>query len=163
MKLFLITFLIIICSKVSFAQINNNAKNQSLLFEFGQTGLIYNLSYDHTFHNKRWGLRAQVGSNLVKYLPLFKMSAGGFTLIGNQKHFLELGANAGYINVNEVSDDQRGVILFYPDFPLKSFFANADIGYRNYGKKTIFRVGFAPLVFKEGFVPGGYLGFGFRF
>jgi len=145
------------------AQTETHQNNNALSLELGKSGLIYNLNFDHKFQDKSFGLRIGVGSNFSKYLPAFSTGAGGYYLIGHETNFLELGVDLNYLSVDEVSDDQKGVPLIYPNYPIKTFYASANIGYRRYGKKTLFRVGVSPGFIKNDFLPGGYVSFGLTF
>ena len=156
-------FFFLFCMTVCNAQTNDKVKSNSLSFELGKTGLIYNLTFDHKFKDKNFGVRVGIGSNFSKYLPLFSTGAGGYYLIGKRKSFLELGVDINYLNVDEVSNDQRGVNLFYPNYSIKTYHASMNIGYRTYGKRSLFRIGVSPGLFKNGFIPGGYISYGLTF
>lgn len=135
----------------------------SLSVEAGKTGTIFNIVYDQPIGNKNWGVRGSLGSNFAKYLQA-KMAGGGiYHLFGNKKKFLELGVDLHYLVIDEVSDDQRGVTLVFPNHSISTLYASANIGYRTYGRKNIFRVGLAPGFTEEGFIPGGYLSYGLQF
>lgn len=141
----------------------SNQKNNAISFELGKSGLIYNLNFDHKFQDKSFGVRFELGSNFSKYLQAFITGAGGYYLIGNETNFLELGVDLNYLSVEETSDDQKGVQLIYPNYPIKTFYTSANFGYRCYGKKTLFRTGVSPGLIKNDFLPGGYISFGFTF
>ncbi|MEO6819106.1 MAG: hypothetical protein ABI204_05225 [Ginsengibacter sp.] len=145
------------------AQTNLNLKNNALSFELGKTGLIYNVNFDHRFKNNNLGFRLSVGSNFAKYLQAFTTGAGGYYLLGNETNFLELGIDLNYLSVDEISDDQRGFTFLSPDYPVKTLYTSANIGYRRYGKSTLFRIGVSPGLIKNDFLPGGYVSFGVRF
>jgi len=152
-------FLFAICN----AQTVTDKKNNALSLELGKSGLIYNLNFDHKFPTKNFGLRVGFGSNFSKYLQAFTTGAGGYYLIGHETNFLELGIDLNYLSIDEVSDDQKGVPLIYPNYPVKTFYASANIGYRRYGRKTLFRIGLSPGLIKDDFLPGGYISFGLTF
>jgi hypothetical protein len=154
---FLFTF--IICR----AQTISNSRNNALSFELGKSGLIYNLNFDHRFQDKDFGFRFGVGSNFAKYLQAFTTGAGGYYLVGHEINFLELGIDLNYLSVDEVSDDQKGFSLIYPNYSIKTFYASANFGYRRYGKSTLFRIGVSPGFIKNEFLPGGYISFGLTF
>lgn len=154
---FLFTF--IICE----AQTTSFPKNSSFSFELGKNGLIYNAVFDQRFQDKDFGYRIAVGSNFEKYLKAITSGVGGYYLIGRENNYLELGVDFYYLSIEELSDDQRGVILITPNYPIKTFYASANVGYRRYQKNTLFRIGISPGFTKDGFLPGGYLSFGFRF
>jgi hypothetical protein len=165
MKFFKIKWVIIVlvmlCSStLSFSQ--TTKKKNAVSFELGKTGMIFNLAYDRMLSD-RVGLRASVGSNFTRYLGAITSGAGAFYLIGKNKHTLELGANLNYLEVNEVSDDQRSGTIIFPDHTIKTWHANMNVGYRMYGAKSIFRVGVSPGFIKEGFIPGAYIGYGLVF
>jgi hypothetical protein len=145
------------------AQTTFSSRNNSLSFELGKSGLIYNLSFDHKLQDKNLGFRLGTGSNFAKYLQAFTIGAGGYYLKGGETNFLELGIDLNYLSVDEVSDDQKGFSLIYPDYPIKTFYASANVGYRRYGKSTLFRIGISPGFIKNEFLPGGYISFGLTF
>jgi len=152
-------FLFTICN----GQIVSNQKNNAISLELGKSGLIYNLNFDHKFQDKSFGLRFGLGSNFSKYLEAFTTGAGGYYLVGHETNFLELGVDLNYLSVDEVSDDQKGVPLIYPNYSIKTFYASANIGYRRYGRKTLFRIGVSPGLIRDDFLPGGYISFGLIF
>ena len=153
----------LLISILSFAQNTGKPKLNALSFELGKTGLIYNLSYDHRFGGKNFGVRFVTGSNLAKYLNAVSAGAGVYHLAGKRNHFFEIGADIQYLVVDEVSDDEKGFALVYPDYSIKTFYASLNFGYRRYGKSGLFRIGFSPGIFKNGFVPGGYISYGLIF
>ena len=145
------------------AQTSDHSRNNALSFELGKTGLVYNLNFDHKFQNNNFGYRLGIGSNFAKYLQAFTTGAGGYYLIGHETNFLESGIDLNYLSVDEISDDQRGITFLSPNYPVKTFYASVNIGYRKYGKSTLFRIGVSPGIIKNDFLPGGYVSFGFRF
>lgn len=148
---------------ISKAQTGNHSGNNALSFEVGKTGLIYNVNFDHRFQKNNFGFRLGMGSNFAKYLQAFTSGAGGYYLIGQEKNFLELGIDLNYLSVDEISNDQRSITFLYPDYPIKTFYTSANIGFRNYGKRTLFRIGVSPGFIKNDFLTGGYISIGFRF
>jgi len=132
-------------------------------FELGKTGLIYNLTFDHKPSRKHFGIRVGAGSNFGKYLNAISIGGGGYYLIGRENHFFELGVDLQYLVVDEVSDDQKGFAFVYPDYSVKTFYPSVNLGYRVYGKRTLFRIGFSPGLIESNVVPGGFLSFGLRF
>lgn len=164
MKHTITTLLTILCSATfCFAQTNAKPRYNVLSFELGKNGLICNLNYDHKFTEKNFGFRFGAGSNFAQQLSAMTVGGGGYYLVGKQNRFLELGIDLQYLVVDEVSDDQKGVSLVYPDYPINTFYPSLNIGYRSYGKGTLFRVGASPCVIDSKFVPGAYISFGFRF
>ena len=155
-----IFFVLIFYSTLCFAQTTDQPKNNAISFELGKTGLIYNLTFDHKLKTKNFGFRLGAGSNLAKYLNAVTVGGGGYYLVGKTHNFLELGLDMQYLTVDEVSVDQKGFAFVYPDYSIKTFYPSLNIGYRNYGKHTLFRIGFSPSLIKSEFVPGGYIGFG---
>ena len=145
------------------AQTIDKPKNNALSFELGKTGLIYTLSFDHKFSNKRFGIRLDAGSNFAKYLHAFSTGMGGYILFGKKSSFLELGIDLNYLVVDEVSNDQKGFSLVYPDYSVKTYYASMNIGYRKYWKNSLFRLGASPGVIKNDFIPGGYISYGVIF
>ena len=152
-----------VCLNFCIAQATEKPRVNSLTLELGKTGLIYNLTYDHRFGISDIGFRVGAGSNFSKYLNAISFGGGGYYLAGKEKHFLELGVDIQYLIVDEVSDDQKDFTFVYPDYSTKSIYPSLNIGYRNYGKKTLFRIGFSPGLIDGEFVPGGYISFGVTF
>ena len=82
---------------------------------------------------------------------------------------LKLMNKAAYLDfVIEIirrSDDQKGFasIFVYPDYPLKTIYPSINLGYRRYGKNSLFRVGLAPGMIQGKLIPGGYISYGFTF
>ena len=138
-------------------------KPNAFSFELGKTGLIYNLTFDRKAEATNFGFRLGFGSNFAKYLNAITAGAGGYYLIGNTNRFFELGADFQYLVVDEVSDDQKGFSLIYPDYSVKTFYPSLNLGYRAYSKRTLFRIGLSPGVIDNDFVPGGYISLGLRF
>jgi len=164
MKLLLTTNLIFVLGiTISCAQINEQPAYNTLSFELGKTGFIYNLTYDHKFGDKDFGFRFGIGSNLAKYLNAFTIGCGVYYLFGKTSGFFELGGDLYYLKVDEISDDQKGGSFVYPDYSTKTYYAGVNIGYRKCGKRSLFRMGFSPGLIKEGFVPGGYFSIGVTF
>ncbi len=151
-------FVLTICR----AQTNVNTKFNALSFELGKTGLIYNVTFDHRFQNNNAGLRIGVGSNFARYLQAFTAGVGGYYLLGHTTDFFETGIDLCYLSIVEISDDQKGFTILTPDYPVKTYYASANIGYRRYGANTLFRIGVSPGFIKNDFLPGGYLSYGFR-
>lgn len=145
------------------AQTSNASQRNALSVELGKTGLIYHLNVDHQLAGKKVGFRLGAGSNFAHYLNAIVAGAGSYYLAGTQNCFLELGADLQYVIVDEVSEDQKSFSLLYPDFSIKTFSPSLNAGYRSYGKRTLFRIGLSPGIMKSGFVPGGYVSYGFRF
>jgi hypothetical protein len=163
MKHYITTILsLLFCLTVCNAQ-TAAKKNNALSIELGKTGLIYNLNYDHRFHNKSYGARISIGSNFAKYLSAFSTGGGGYYLIGNTNNNFEVGIDINYLIVDEVSDDQRGFALLYPDYSVKTFYTSMNFGYRKYGHKNLFRIGISPGIIENEFIPGGYISYGFIF
>lgn len=145
------------------AQSQTDVKNYSVSFELGKSGLIYNANFDHRIQDKDFGYRIVVGSNFGKYLKAISNGVGAYYLTGGGNNFLETGIDLFYLSIDEISDDQKGFVFMNPDHPIKTFYASANLGYRHYAKNTIFRIGASPGIIKNGFLPGGYISFGFRF
>lgn len=146
-----------------YSQDKSDAKANSVSLELGKTGLLYNLNFDHKIKNKNTGYRVSAGSNFAKYLSAFSATGGGYLLLGKKKTLLELGIDAGFLKVDEISDDQKGLSLVYPDYSIQTFYASLNAGIRVYGQKSLFRAGISPGVLKDGFLAGGYISFGFLF
>lgn len=156
-------FAILVSVTLCNAQATEKPKINAVSLELGKTGLIYNLTFDHKAVTKNFGFRVIAGSNLAKYLNAVSLGGGGYYLVGQRIRFLELGVDLQYLIVDEVSDDQKGFAFVYPDYSIKTFYPNLNLGYRAYGKRTLFRIGFSPGLIDRGFVPGGYLSYGLRF
>ena len=157
-----ILFSFFVCSSLCVAQTTQKTSLNAISFELGKTGLLYNLTFDHQFAEKHLGFRVGAGSNFSSYLNVKTVGAGGYYLLGKQNRFLELGVDVQYLVVNERSDDQKGITLIYPDYSVKTLYTSLNVGYRSYGKRTLFRIGFSPGLIKGKFVPGGYVSFGVR-
>ena len=164
MKHTLITIIaIFVCFTLCIAQTTEKPKLNALSFELGKTGLIYNLNFDHKLSEKNFGFRFGAGSNLAQYLNAITVGGGGYHLVGKTNRFLELGVDIHYLVVDEVSDDQKGFAFVYPDYSIKTLYPSLNLGYRAYGKSTLFRIGFSPGLLKSDFVPGGYVSYGVTF
>lgn len=163
MKNHLAASLFLLLTHTCIGQATAKEKSSALSFELGKTGLIYNLNYDHKFGDKNFGFRVDAGSNLAKYLEASMVGGGGYYLIGKRNHFFELGADLNYLSVYEVSDDQISIVFIYPDYTIKTYYASLNLGFRKYGKRSLFRIGFSPGFFSKGFIPGGYISYGGRF
>ncbi len=164
MKSILATFwLLIIGTILCNAQAAEKTKLNAVLLELGKTGLIYNIVLDHKFKEKSFGIRVDIGLHTARYLTLLTTGAGGYYLVGKSKSVLELGIDVNYLSVNDVSEDVKEIPLVYPDYSVKTLYTSLNIGYRKYSDKTLFRIGISPGFIKSGFVPGGYISFGFMF
>ncbi len=135
---------------------------QALSAELGKNGLIVSILYDYQFSKAHFGIRAGAGSNFAKYLRAYTATTGGYKLFGKKNNFFELGIDIQYLNIDEVSDDQKGFVLVYPDFSTQTLFSSLNLGLRKYFKKSVFRAGLAPGFTKHGFLPGAYLSFGYK-
>lgn len=156
---FYFLFAITICQ----AQKDPISKNNALSFELGKSGLVYNLNFDHKFHDKKIGFRVDIGSFFSKYLNSITTGGGFYYLFGQKINFFETGIDLNYLGVTKRSDDQLGVPLFYPNYPVKTYYASVNFGYRKYGQKTLFRIGISPGIIKNNFIPGAYVSFGLTF
>lgn len=141
---------------------NQNIQRQAVYLEAGKNGLLLSGIYDYQIAKSNYGFRAGAGSNFAKYLSAFTITTGAYKLFGNDIHFFETGIDMQYLHINEVSDDQRGIPLLYPDFSIKILYPSFNLGYRRSYKSSIFRIGFSPGVIKNEFIPGGYISFGFK-
>lgn len=124
---------------------------------------MYNAVFDQRFGDKNFGYRLAVGSNFGKYIKATTSGVGGYYLTGKEKNYFELGLDFYYLSIEVISEDQRGVVLITPDYQTKTYYASTNIGYRRFQKNTLFRIGISPGFTKDGFLPGGYISFGFRF
>jgi hypothetical protein len=157
-----IIIILFFCKVVCNAQTTGKkSNNNAFSIELGKTGLIFNLSFDHKFPAKNFGYRINIGSNFAKYLNAFSTGGGGYYLFGQKKNYFELGIDLSYLNVYELSDDQKGFILLTPDYSIKTFYASMNLGYRKYGDKGLFRIGISPGFIRSDFLPGGYISYGF--
>lgn len=159
----LLTAISAILISVTLCSAQTTSKTNAISFELGKTGIIYNLTFDHKVATKNLGFRLGIGSNFARYLNAFVVGGGGYYLVGKTNRFLELGLDLQYLNVDEVSDDQKGFAFIFPDYSIKTFYPSLNLGYRAYGKQTLFRIGFSPGIIDNDFVPGGYMSFGLRF
>jgi hypothetical protein len=158
-------FAILLCVTLCSAQTSERQNLNAVSIELGKTGVIYSLNFDHKFATKNFGFRLGAGSNLGQYLNVTSAGAGAFQLIGTKNKFLELGLDMQYLEVDEVSDDQKGFasIFVYPNYSIKTLYPSLNLGYRRYGKNTLFRVGLSPGLIKSELIPGGYISYGFTF
>ena len=159
----LLTAICAILVSVTICSAQITSKLNAVSFELGKTGLIYNLTFDHKAATRNLGFRLGAGSNLAKYLNAIVAGGGGYYLVGKTNRFLELGVDLQYLTLDEESDDQKGFSFVYPDYSIKTFYPSLNLGYRAYGKRTLFRIGFSPGLIDSDFVPGGYLSYGLRF
>ena len=77
-------FYLLFTATICKAQTASNSRNNAVSFELGKTGLIYNLTFDHRFQDKDFGVRFVVGSNFAKYLQAFTTGAGAYYLLGHK-------------------------------------------------------------------------------
>lgn len=160
MKTCLIIFAAFLSTTLCYSQEKTNRDANALSLELGKTGLIWNFNYDHKFKASNIGIRASAGSNFSRSLSAWTVGGGGYCIVARA---LELGVDFHYLVVDEVSDDQKGFTLIYPDYPTKTLYTSLNIGYRKYGRKTLFRVGLSPGIADKDFIPGGYISYGFTF
>lgn len=157
------TFLYILFFQICNAQTNSTAKLNALSVELGKNGYIANVSFDKTLRENQLGLRLFAGSNFNRYLNAKSFGIGLYHLEGKEKNFAEFGLDAGYFSIIENSDDQKSNGPLFPDYPINTYLINFNLGYRNYTKNGLFRIGVSPGIIKDGFVPGGYISYGLRF
>ncbi len=112
------------------------------LLRWVKPGLFLIHYYDQKF--SKFGFRIGAGSNFSKYLNAKTLGGGVYYLIGKQKNFFETGAELNYLVIDEISDDQGGFSFVYPDYSIKTFLANVNLGYRAYFGKILFRIGISP-------------------
>jgi hypothetical protein len=151
------------CTIICHAQTPSIKNNNAISFELGKTGLVYNITFDHRFKNTHIGFRATAGAILAKYVAASVFGGGAYYLVGKRNKFLEVGADVQRIHVEEISNDQRTVVFFYPDYTISTWYPSVNIGYRSYGKKSLFRIGFSPGIIEGKFIPGGYVSIGAAF
>ena len=163
MRYFVIPFFLLFFCTCCNGQSDFKNKKDALSFELGKTGLIYNVNFDHKFPKNNFGYRFGFGSNFDEYLNFFTVGGGVYYLVGENKNFLETGVDVSYITVNEKSDDQRGVTLVYPNYATNTPYTSINIGFRRYGRGSLFRIGPSFGFIKDGFVAGGYISYGFLF
>jgi hypothetical protein len=152
---------VIISAKSLSAQ--QTTANRSLNVGLGNNGIVVNLYYDQTLKTKNYGFRIGAGSNFAKYLKEITGSAGFYYLFGRNGNFFETGLDAGYLSIEENSQDQKGFTFLMPDKAVNSFYGSIDLGYRLVGHKFIFRIGAAPGFIKNDFIPGAYSSIGIIF
>lgn len=138
----------------------SNRGKSALSLELGKTGLLISLGLDHKFADSHLGLRLGAGSNFARNLNAFSAGGGAYYLVGGKTYFFEAGIDLQYLVVDEVSDDQKGVTLFYPDYSFKAIYPSVNVGYRRYGKRSLFRLGISPGLISGDLVPGGYVSYG---
>lgn len=142
-------------------KIINGQERQSLYTELGKNGTMIHAGYDRQFSGKRTGIRAGAGTNFDRYLKAYAFTAGIYTLAGKRLHFFEAGLDIQYIDIDKISDDQRGFGFIYPDYTVAALYPSLNAGYRFTSRKFLFRTGFAPGIIKNNFIPGVYLSFGY--
>ena len=158
-----IIVLIFISASFCNAQPTEKPRFNALSFELGKNGLIYNLNFDQKFAKKNYGFRFGAGSNFAKYLQAITVGGGAYHLFGRRHRFFELGMDIQYVFIDEISDDQKGFALLYPDYSIKTIYPSFNLGYRSYGKKTLLRIGLSPGLIDKDFFPGGYISYGVTF
>ena len=158
---FMVSILFFTSILKSNAQTNLSKHNDAISFEVGKTGLLYNLSYDYKINHR--GLRVNIGSNFSNKLSVFTTGVGAYYLSGKKNSFLEIGIDLNYLSVEEISDDQKGISLFYPDYTIQSYYTSANIGFRKYSNNLMFRIGISPGFNKKEFLMGGYFSLGISF
>jgi hypothetical protein len=151
-------FLMITSPKTLLAQ--QATTTRSLNVGIGNNGLVVNLYYDQTIKTKNYGFRIGAGSNFAKYLKEITGSAGFYYLIGRKGNFFETGLDAAYLSIEENSGDQKGFTFLMPDKTISSFYGSMNLGYRLVGHKFVFRIGAAPGIVKNNFIPGAYTSIG---
>jgi hypothetical protein len=158
-------YALLLCVGFCSAQTKEAPKLNGVSFELGKTGLIYNLNFDHKLVSSNYGFRVNVGSNFDQYLNIITLGVGGYYLFGKIKNYLELGLDLQYLVADKVSDDQMSFasVFVYPDYSIRTIYPSINLGYRRYGKRTLFRIGLSPGFINGEFIPGGYLSFGFLF
>jgi len=139
----------------------NGQERQSLYTELGKNGIMIHAGYDRQFSGKRTGIRVGAGTNFDRYLKAYAITAGIYTLAGKRLHFFEAGMDIQYIDIDKISDDQRGFGFIYPDYTVAAIYPSLNAGYRFMSRKFLFRTGFAPGVIKNDFIPGVYVSFGY--
>ncbi len=150
---------------ISIAQTTEKPNLNAISFELGKTGFIYNLNFDHKFSNKKFGFRLGLGSSLGRNRNHFTYGGGSYYLFGNQNKFFELGLDLQYLRVEDITDDviSFASIFVYPTFEIKTIYPSLNLGFRKYGVKSMFRIGFSPGIIDNKFIPGGYISQGFAF
>ena len=141
----------------------SNTKLNSISFELGKNGLIYNLYFDRRLTGKPYGFRFGMGSNLAQYLSAKSVGVGAYHLVGKRRRFFESGVELQYLMIDEVSDDQKGLAFLYPDHSTNGFAPFLNLGYRHAGNFGLFRIGLSPGLIDGKFVPGGYISYGISF
>jgi hypothetical protein len=149
------------CSSFCYAQPKEKGMN-TISFEVGKTGLIYNLTYDLQFP-EQIGFRLVVGHNFSDYMSTITGGGGLYYLLGKNKRFFEMGADLFFLGIYNTNDDQRGIALVYPNYNFQGPYLSSNLGYRRSGKKTLFRIGCSPGLVDDAFVAGGYISYGIRF
>ena len=150
------------CSTI-WAQSGIATKNNSLSFEIGKNGLIYNLCYDKTLKNKNLGFRLFAGANFAHWFNAKTAGAGAYFIPGSKKDKFELGIDISYLRIDETSGDQKSFTILAPKEPTNTYYGSLNLGYRHYSRNTIFRIGLSPGFIPTKLLPGAYASFGFLF
>lgn len=163
MKTFILTHLFLAVAIYCSGQGGNDTKLNSISFELGKNGIIFNGYYDRKLAARPFGFRIGMGSNFAQYLSARSFGIGAYHLAGRGGHFFESGIDLQYLIIDEVSDDQKGFAFVYPDYSTSGFAPFVNLGYRHTGSFGLFRIGLSPGLIDGKFVPGGYISYGIRF
>ena len=157
-------FFVLACLWLTKLTLAQDTKRNALSVELGKTGAIFNLTYDRKGETAKIGWRAFGGSNLGSSVQLFYVGGGVYYLTGKRSSHLELGTDLSYLHVDVSSEDQfRMGNLVAPTYETQTLFTSFNIGYRHYGRNSLFRIGLAPGFTSKEWLPGGYLSYGIRF
>ncbi|HMS29726.1 MAG TPA: hypothetical protein PKD32_07735 [Saprospiraceae bacterium] len=161
--------ILLVCLICSFtfeskAQENDHFRRNALYLELGKNGLLINAVYDHTMQQKMYGIQFNLGSNFGANTIALTIGSGIYKLIGNHRQFLEFGLDLKYFILSIVHDDVIGLSdLVYPGKSIRTIYPSVNCGYRNFGTKTVFRMGLSPGYIDRKVFLGAYISFGFRF
>jgi hypothetical protein len=159
-KVFISLILLLIFSRLHSQQ---KPALRSFNIELGKNGMVTNLYYDQVIKNKNYGFRLGAGSNFARYLREVTGTVGGYYLVGKRSNFFETGIDLAYLSIEKNSDDQVANNFLKPNKPISGFYSTINLGYRMVGKKFLFRIGIAPGMVKDEFIPGAFTSIGIFF
>ena len=133
-----------------------------LSLELGKSGVVWNLSYDHQIPS-HFGVRAVGGSNFNQRFEVKNAGGGLYYLAGRKNRQFEAGIDMYYLYAYDPTDDVTDATYNYFDETTDGLYSGINLGYRCYGKKTMFRIGISPGIMEGDFVPRGYISYGIRF
>lgn len=123
---------------------------QNVFVEFGAQGLLFTANYDTRFSNSRKGLggRIGIGAIAVDGVSLVTVPVSLNYLLGEGKHFFEIGLGATYA---KFSDDEEEIFFGSTDGVIGTMAFMYRLQPQTSGFS--FRGGFTPFFNKDGFIP----------